>query len=126
MGHLNHLIEHFGYLGIIIALVGGIIGLPIPDEVLLTYVGYNVFAGKLVYLPSLLCAYFGASIGITLSFILGIVLGLLFYISLVLNCISVGQRLTEQRNYLISTVRSCYLSVFYSWSPAYYCLSRWD
>ncbi|MBM7654368.1 DedA family protein [Neobacillus cucumis] len=75
MGHLNHLIEHFGYLGIIIALVGGIIGLPIPDEVLLTYVGYNVFAGKLVYLPSLVCAYFGASIGITLSFILGIVLG---------------------------------------------------
>ena len=75
MDYLNHLIEHFGYLGIIFALVGGIIGLPIPDEVLLTYVGYNIFEGKLAYLPSLLCAYFGASSGITLSFILGIVLG---------------------------------------------------
>jgi len=75
MDYLNHLLEHFGYLGIIFALIGGIIGLPIPDEVLLTYVGYNVFAGKLAYLPSLLCAYFGASSGITLSFILGIVLG---------------------------------------------------
>jgi membrane protein DedA with SNARE-associated domain len=39
MDYLNHLIEHFGYLGIIFALIGGIIGLPIPDEVLLTYVG---------------------------------------------------------------------------------------
>ncbi|MEH7116797.1 DedA family protein [Neobacillus vireti] len=75
MHYLNHLLEHFGYLGIIFALIGGIIGLPIPDEVLLTYVGYNVFAGKLAYLPSLLSAYFGASSGITLSFILGTVLG---------------------------------------------------
>lgn len=42
MHHLNHLIEHYGYIGIMIALVGGIIGLPIPDETLLTFVGYNV------------------------------------------------------------------------------------
>ncbi|WP_160724335.1 DedA family protein [Bacillus sp. USDA818B3_A] len=75
MEYLNQLLDHFGYLGIICALIGGIIGLPIPDEVLLTYVGYNVFAGKLAYLPSLLCAYLGASCGITLSFILGITLG---------------------------------------------------
>jgi membrane protein DedA with SNARE-associated domain len=78
MEHLNHLIEHFGYLGITLALIGGIIGLPIPDEFILTYVGYTVFAGKLAYLPSLLCAYIGASIGITLSFILGMKLGIPF------------------------------------------------
>src|SRR3954465_476750 len=75
MDYLNHLIEHFGYLGIIFALVGGIIGLPIPDEVLLTYVGFNVFQGKLAYLPSLLCACFGACGGISLSYLLGIKLG---------------------------------------------------
>ena len=35
MGHqLDYLLEHFGYIEIIIALIGGIIGLPIPDEVL--------------------------------------------------------------------------------------------
>ncbi|MFJ7727458.1 DedA family protein [Neobacillus sp. NPDC097160] len=78
MGHLNYLIEHFGYLGIIMALIGGIIGLPIPDEVLLTYVGYTVFAGKLAYLPSLFCAFIGACSGITLSFILGVKLGIPF------------------------------------------------
>jgi len=75
MEYLNHLIEHYGYLGIVMALVGGIVGLPIPDEVLLTYVGYNVFSGKIAYLPSLMCAYLGASCGITLSFILGCQLG---------------------------------------------------
>jgi membrane protein DedA with SNARE-associated domain len=38
--HIDFLIGHFGYFGIIIALVGGIVGLlPSPDEVLLTYVG---------------------------------------------------------------------------------------
>ncbi len=78
MEHLNHLIEHFGYLGITLALIGGIIGLPIPDEFILTYVGYTIFAGKLAYLPSLLCAFIGASSGITLSFILGIKLGIPF------------------------------------------------
>lgn len=78
MQHLNGLIEHFGYFGIIIALLGGIVGLPIPDEVLLTYVGYTVFAGKMAYLPSLICAFIGAGCGITISFILGVKLGVPF------------------------------------------------
>lgn len=78
MDHLNQLIEQFGYLGITLALMGGIIGLPIPDEFMLTYVGYTVFAGKLAYFPSLLCAYIGSSIGITVSFILGLKLGIPF------------------------------------------------
>src|SRR5947207_8997111 len=76
--HIDFLIEHFGYFGIIIALVGGIIGLPIPDEVLLTYVGYNVFQGRMSYLPSILCAFIGTCVGISLSYFLGIKLGLPF------------------------------------------------
>lgn len=75
---MNYLLEHFGYFGIIVALIGGIIGLPIPDEFLLTYVGFNVFLGKLAYFPSLLSAFLGAFGGITLSYILGIKLGLPF------------------------------------------------
>ncbi|PGS78519.1 alkaline phosphatase [Bacillus cereus] len=76
--HLTYLIEHFGYFGIIIALIGGIIGLPLPDEILLTYVGYNVFQGKMSYLYSLASAFIGASGGISLSYFLGIKLGLPF------------------------------------------------
>ncbi|MED3561935.1 DedA family protein [Bacillus xiapuensis] len=78
MHHLSYLIAHFGYMGIIIALIGGIVGLPIPDEVLLTYVGYNVFQGNMAYIPSLLCAAIGACGGISLSYFIGIKLGMPF------------------------------------------------
>lgn len=72
---LDYLLGHYGYFGIIIALIGGIIGLPIPDEVLLTYVGFNVFQEKMAYVPSLLSAFTGAIGGITLSYLLGVKLG---------------------------------------------------
>ncbi|MEH7107890.1 MULTISPECIES: DedA family protein [Bacillaceae] len=78
MGHLWFLIGHYGYWGIVIALIGGIVGLPLPDEVLLTFVGYNVYLGNMAYLPSILCAFAGACIGITLSYLLGLKLGLPF------------------------------------------------
>ncbi|MBU8878444.1 DedA family protein [Bacillus sp. FJAT-29790] len=76
MQHIHYLLEHFGYIGIVIALVGGIVGLPIPDEILLTYVGYNVSQGIMHYIPSLLSAFIGAVGGISLSFLLGKKLGL--------------------------------------------------
>lgn len=78
MHQLDYLLEHFGYFGIMIALIGGIIGLPLPDEILLTYVGYNVFQTKMAYIPSLLFAFAGAIGGISLSFLLGVKLGLPF------------------------------------------------
>lgn len=76
MQHIDYLIEHFGYLGIIVVLIGGIVGLPIPDEVLLTYVGYNVSQGKLTYIMSLLSAFTGAIGGISLSYYIGYRFGL--------------------------------------------------
>jgi membrane protein DedA with SNARE-associated domain len=68
---MDYFNEHFGYFGIIIVLFGGIVGLPIPDEVLLTYVGYNVFQGKLTYIPYLLCTFVGSIGGISLSYFIG-------------------------------------------------------
>ncbi|MEH6890075.1 DedA family protein [Bacillus sp. JJ864] len=60
------------------ALVGGIIGLPIPDETLLTFVGYYIFQGKMHFFIALLSAWFGSAVGISLSYILGKRLGLPF------------------------------------------------
>jgi membrane protein DedA with SNARE-associated domain len=71
MQHIDFLIAYFGYLGIIVVLIGGIVGLPIPDEILLTYVGYNVFQGKLKYLLTLLSAFSGAAAGVSLSYYIG-------------------------------------------------------
>src|SRR5689334_3882569 len=74
--HIDYMIGHFGYFGIIIVLIGGIVGIPVPDEVLLTYVGYKVFQGTLSYIPSLLSAFVGAIGGISLSYFLGYKFGL--------------------------------------------------
>lgn len=81
-GHLQHylhyLIEHFGYIGIMVALMLGIVGLPIPDELLLTYAGYRVSTGAFSYPLAFLSCWLGAIIGISLSYMLGITLGLPF------------------------------------------------
>ncbi|MEB3751327.1 hypothetical protein EP10_002168 [Geobacillus icigianus] len=76
--YLHHLIDHFGYIGIMIALMLGIVGLPIPDELLLTYAGYRVSTGSFSYPLTFLFCWLGAVIGISLSYTLGITLGLPF------------------------------------------------
>ncbi|PLT29412.1 DedA family protein [Peribacillus deserti] len=76
--HISILIEHYGYIGIIAALAAGIIGLPLPDEVLLTFTGYQVFKGEMLFIPSLLSASAGAIAGISISYFLGIKLGMPF------------------------------------------------
>ncbi len=98
MHYFINLIEHFGYFGIILALVGGIVGLPIPDEVLLTYVGYIIFQGKMAFIPSLLCAFAGACGGISISYFLGKKLGLPFLKKHGPKLHITGERLNKTRN----------------------------
>jgi membrane protein DedA with SNARE-associated domain len=74
--HIAYLLEHYGYFGITFALIGGIVGIPLPDEVLLTYIGYNVFQGKLSYIMSIVSAFVGATGGISLSYLIGYKFGL--------------------------------------------------
>jgi len=78
MVHLGWLIARYGYIGIFSALALGIVGLPVPDEVLLTYVGYKVLQGKMIYLLALLSAFLGTTTGITISYVIGLKLGLPF------------------------------------------------
>ncbi|WP_332696743.1 DedA family protein [Halalkalibacter lacteus] len=75
---VKHLIFEYGYFGIFIALVGGIVGLPIPDEVLLLTIGYYSYLGRVNLLTALISSYLGSVIGITISYILGAKLGLPF------------------------------------------------
>ncbi len=72
------LIGEFGYLGIFAAMALGIIGLPFPDEILMTFVGYMVQQGLLSYEMSLLSACLGAICGVSISYFLGMRLGLPF------------------------------------------------
>jgi membrane protein DedA with SNARE-associated domain len=64
-------IVRYGYAALFAMLVLGIIGLPVPDETLLTFTGYLVFHHKLELLPSFFAAFAGTACGITLSYGLG-------------------------------------------------------
>jgi membrane protein DedA with SNARE-associated domain len=67
---LQWIMQH-GYAGIFSLLVFGIVGLPVPDEWLLTFSGYLVFKQTLYFLPTLLSASVGSACGITASYALG-------------------------------------------------------
>jgi membrane protein DedA with SNARE-associated domain len=69
-------ITHYGYVAIFLLLMFGIVGLPVPDEALLTFVGYLSFKGDLQLVASLLSAFLGTACGITVSYELGRLFGL--------------------------------------------------
>ena len=64
-------ITQHGYAGIFSLLVFGIVGLPVPDEWLLTFSGYLVFKHALRFVPTFGAAFLGSACGITVSYSLG-------------------------------------------------------
>src|SRR5215831_6891514 len=64
-------IAHYGYAGIFSLLVFGIVGLPVPDEWLLTFSGFLVFKRTLLFVPTFAAAFCGSACGITVSYTLG-------------------------------------------------------
>jgi membrane protein DedA with SNARE-associated domain len=73
---ITHMVAHWGYPGIFAMLVLGIVGLPIPDETLLTFVGYLAYKGELSLVPAIATVFTGSVCGITISYVLGRTLGL--------------------------------------------------
>src|SRR5437588_8010634 len=74
--HVLAWITQYGYAAIFSLLVLGIVGLPVPDETLLTFTGYLVFKGSLSLLPAFLAAAGGSASGITISYFLGRTFGI--------------------------------------------------
>src|ERR1035438_3677363 len=56
-------IAQYGYLAIFSLLVLGIVGLPVPDETLLTFTGYLVFQGHLALPLAFLSGWAGSACG---------------------------------------------------------------
>lgn len=71
MHAIDHFIVQYGYAGLFGLLMFGIIGLPVPDETLLTFCGVMVHKGELLFLPTVLAAFLGSCSGITVSYGLG-------------------------------------------------------
>jgi membrane protein DedA with SNARE-associated domain len=75
-GMILHWVAQYGYFGLFSLLTLGILGLPIPDEVVLTFSGYLTYRGDLLLIPTIVTAFLGSSCGITLSYGLGRTVGL--------------------------------------------------
>lgn len=69
-------ISQYGYPAIFFLLMLGIVGLPVPDETLLTFTGYLIFSRHLKLAPAFIAVLAGAICGITLSYLLGRTFGL--------------------------------------------------
>jgi membrane protein DedA with SNARE-associated domain len=71
-------IAQYSYWGIFFSLGLGILGLPVPDETLMVFVGFLVFQGKLNYALAIIVAFTGTSCGITVGYFIGRLSGKLF------------------------------------------------
>jgi membrane protein DedA with SNARE-associated domain len=69
-------ITQYGYLAIFLLLVCGIVGLPVPDETLLTFTGYLVYKGNFSLPLAYAAALCGSLSGITISYTLGRTFGM--------------------------------------------------
>ncbi|WP_322905776.1 DedA family protein [Paenibacillus campi] len=68
-------ISHYGYAAIAGLLAFGIIGLPVPDEMLMILVGY-LSSKHVLQLPlAWLCSYIGSICGMTISYWIGRLVG---------------------------------------------------
>src|SRR5215813_12279508 len=64
-------IGQYGYPAIFLLLVGGIVGLPVPDQLLLVVSGYLVLTKSLAIGPTIVAAVLGSIVGITASYAIG-------------------------------------------------------
>jgi membrane protein DedA with SNARE-associated domain len=84
-------IARYGYLAVFSLLVLGIVGLPVPDETLLTFTGYLVFKGHLSLPLAFVTAFAGSACGITISYTLGRTFG-----PALIHCYGKYLRITEE------------------------------
>jgi membrane protein DedA with SNARE-associated domain len=74
--HVLTWITQYGYAAIFLLLVLGIVGLPVPDETLLTFTGYLIYKGHLSPPLAFVSALLGSASGISVSYTLGRVFGM--------------------------------------------------
>jgi len=69
-------ITEYGYAAIFVLLIFGIVGLPVPDETLLTFSGYLIYRGNFSLPLAFASAAVGSASGMTISYLLGRVFGM--------------------------------------------------
>ncbi|GAA3404166.1 DedA family protein [Paenibacillus hodogayensis] len=75
MSFVQDMIAQYGYLALYLLLALGIVGIPVPDELLLTFVGYLASLGMFDYSLSVGVSLMGAMTGMMVSYWAGRRLG---------------------------------------------------
>ncbi|CQR54649.1 VTT domain-containing protein [Paenibacillus riograndensis] len=75
MDILTHLLEHYGYGLIFLFLCLEMLALPLPGEMLMSYIGLSVYEQKLSWMLCIVSAGTGVLLGVTLSYWVGYRLG---------------------------------------------------
>jgi membrane protein DedA with SNARE-associated domain len=68
---VSQFVTDWGYVGIVLIVVLGNVGLPVPEETVLALAGYLVWSGRLQLLPVLIVGVFSAVVGDNLGYWLG-------------------------------------------------------
>jgi membrane protein DedA with SNARE-associated domain len=72
--YFQNILQHYGGLGLFFLLALGVFGLPIPDETILVFTGFLIAKGNLP-IVTIIWAYAGSVIGVTASYLLGLLVG---------------------------------------------------
>lgn len=75
MESFSYFVTSYGYLAIFVLLMVGIFGIPLADELLLSFIGYLVFQEEMRFWPATLVAIAGSIVGISVNYIVGRVCG---------------------------------------------------
>lgn len=79
MNYIIELFNNYGYIVLFISLLLELIAFPLPGEALMTYCGYVIYTNKMSWPFSIVVAAVGTIAGITISYIIGRVLGTSFF-----------------------------------------------
>ena len=76
--YATDIIYHYRYVGLLLLLTCGMVGLPVPDEFLLTFSGFQTSIGRMDFGETIFIASFGSFLGMNLSYWFGRRLGIPF------------------------------------------------
>ncbi|XJZ28271.1 VTT domain-containing protein [Bacillota bacterium Lsc_1132] len=79
MNMLIQLLDQYGYIVLFFSLMLELIIIPIPNEILMSYVGFLVYQGKLNYYLTILFGGVGGMVGVSISYWIGYKLGAPFF-----------------------------------------------
>jgi membrane protein DedA with SNARE-associated domain len=75
METLYYFLSRYEYLAIFLLLMVGVFGVPLPDEILVSFVGFLIFHREMRFWPAALAVISGGMVGISVNYLVGRTVG---------------------------------------------------